>query len=130
MFIEADLTEIKYLIIRVRNSKHYPCCDLLLKAEQKCYHSKTGLRFTATCAEIVLQGLMDHTIHGLSVHLEELLLTLNENERKLLKIICKWGCDGSQKERYKQTFSENVDSEANIFLYAQWYFANYLWERK
>lgn len=116
VFVEADLTRRQYEIIRASNPKHYPCYDLLLKAKQECYPPKTALRVTATCAEINLQCLMDHTIQRLSIYLEEVLSTLNEIERKSLTIIYKWGCDGSQQARYKQKFSEDAESDASIFL--------------
>lgn len=117
MFVEADLTRRQYEIIRATNKKHYPCYDLLLKAKQECYPPQSALRVTATCAEMDLQSLMDHTVIRLSKFLEEVLMTLDANERMSLQLYCKWGCDGSQQTRYKQTFSEDADSsDANIFI--------------
>lgn len=116
MFVEADLTKRQYEIISSTNKKHFPCYDLLLKEKQECFSPETALRITATCAEMNLQTLLDLTATRLSKFLEEVLVTLNENERHLLKIISKWGCDGSQQTRYKQKFTEDGDSDANIFL--------------
>lgn len=116
MFVEADLTRRQYEIIRATNPRHYPCYDLLLKAKQECYPPESALRVSATCAEMELQSLLDHTITRLSIYLEDVLITLSESERQSLRIICKWGCDGSQQARFKQTFSDDADSDANIFL--------------
>ncbi|CAB3258767.1 unnamed protein product [Arctia plantaginis] len=116
MFVEADLTRRQYEIIRATNKRHFPCYDLLLKAKQEYYPPKSALRVTAICAEMDLQSLIDHTVTRLSKFLEEVLITLNSNERQSLTIILKWGCDGSQQTRYKQKFTEDADSDANIFL--------------
>lgn len=116
MFVEADLTRRQYEIIRATNQRHYPCYDLLLKAKQECYPPKTDLRITATCAEMELQSLINHTVMRLSTFLEEVLITLNDFERKSLTIINKWGCDGSHQSRFKQKFTDDADSDANIFL--------------
>ena len=51
----------------------------------------------------------------LAEFLEEVLSTVVEQERATLKIICKWGCDGSQQSQYKQKFDDELDSDANIF---------------
>lgn len=116
MFVEADLTKRQYEIIRATNKGHYPCYELLLKAKQECYPPKTTLRVTSTCTEMTLQSLIDHTVMRLSEFLKEVLITLNETQRESLNILFKWGCDGSQQSRYKQKFSEDADSDANIFL--------------
>lgn len=115
MFVEADLTRRQYEIIRTTNKKFYLCYDLLLKAKQECYPPKETIRVTATCAESDLQSLIDHTITRLSNFLEEVLMTLNENERNSLKIIIKWGCDGSQQAEFKQKFDDDAESDANVF---------------
>lgn len=48
--------------------------------------------------------------------LEGILCSLKDNERNSLKIICKWGCDGSQQAKYKQQFDDDAASDANVFL--------------
>ncbi|XP_045509227.1 uncharacterized protein LOC123704774 [Colias croceus] len=63
-----------------------------------------------------LQSLINHTVMRLSIFLEEVLVTLNDNERESLTLICKWGCDGSQQSRFKQKFTDDADSDANIFI--------------
>ncbi|KAK9688610.1 hypothetical protein QE152_g35188 [Popillia japonica] len=116
MFVEADLTRRQYEIIRNTNKTFYPPYYLLLEAKQKCYPPKECLRVTDTCAESCLQSLIDNTVTRLSIFLEEVLLTLSEEDRNSLYIICKWGCDGSQQAQYKQKFDSDGKSDANLFL--------------
>lgn len=116
MFVEADLTKRQYEIIRNTNKSLYPCYDLLLKAKKECYPPKDCIRITSTCAESSLQSLIDNTITRLSIALEEILCSLNDNERNSLKITCKWGCDGSQQAKYKQRFEDATDTDSNMFL--------------
>lgn len=116
MFVEADLTRRQYEIIRNTNKMFYPPYYILLQAKQECYPPKECLRITSTSAESSLQSLIDNTVTRLSIFLEEVLLTLNEEERNSLKIICKWGCDGSRQAQYKQKFDSDGESDANIFL--------------
>ena len=116
MFVEADLSRRQYEIIRATNTKFYPSYEVLLKAKEECYPSKESLRVTATCAESDLQSLLNHTIIRLSIYLEEVLMTLTEDERNTLLIMCKWGCDGSQQSQFKQRHYSDADSDANIFM--------------
>lgn len=41
--------------------------------------------------------------------------TLKEQERESLKLITKWGCDGSHQSQFKQKFANDADSDANLF---------------
>lgn len=116
MFVEADLTRRQYEIIRNTNKVFYPPYYLLLQAKQECYPPQEYLRVTSTSAESSLQSLIDNTVTRLTIFLEEVLLTLNEEERNSLNIICKWGCDGSRQAQYKQKFDSDGESDANIFL--------------
>lgn len=116
MFVEADLTKRQYEIIRNTNKSFYPCYDLLLKAKKECYPAEDSIRVTSTCAESNLQSLIDNTVTRLSMALEGILCSLKDNERNTLKIICKWGCDGSQQAKYTQQFDDDDASDANVFL--------------
>ncbi|CAH1099488.1 unnamed protein product [Psylliodes chrysocephalus] len=49
------------------------------------------------------------------VNIPGVLLSFKEQEQNNLKIICKWGCDGSQQSQFKQKFKNDADSDANIF---------------
>lgn len=115
MFVDADLTRRQYEIIRSTNKKFFPCYSLLQKAKQECYPAPEDCKVTSTTAESNLQALVDLTARRLSTYLEDVLLTLTEEERQGLKLICKWGCDGSQQSRYKQKMENDADSDANIF---------------
>lgn len=116
MYIEADFSRRQYEIVRATNPKHFPCYNLVLKAKQECYPPKESLRITATGAESNLQCLMTLTVTRLAKYLEDVLIRLNEQEKKSLMIICKWGCDGSQQSKFKQSFCNETDSDANIFM--------------
>lgn len=116
MFVEADLTRRQYEIIRNTNKSFYPCYDLLLKEKKECYPPEESMNVTKTCAESTLQCLINKTVQRLSVALEEILCSLKPKERNSLKILCKWGCDGSQQAKYKQKFDDEEASDAHIFL--------------
>lgn len=114
MFVEADLSRRQYEIIRNTNKKLYPCYSVIQKSKQECYPNKESYRVTETCVEIKLQSLMDHTATRLLTHIEE-VLPLDEEERRSLLIMCKWGCDGAQQAQFKQKFECDSDSDANLF---------------
>lgn len=136
MFIEADLSKKQYevkkfqKVIRSLSPSVYPCYTKLQEAKKDCYPDKESFHVTETVAEIKLQKLMDHTVSRLFVDLTEILDSLQEEEeRKQLVLLCKWGCDGAQQMEYKQKFHCNTDSDANLFeicassphlLYNQW----------
>ncbi|CAH0552735.1 unnamed protein product [Brassicogethes aeneus] len=115
MFIEADLTRRQYEVVRNTNKDFYPCYSLIQKAKRECYPPQEECRVSSTGAESNLQSLVDLTMKSLSIVLEEVLLTLKKHERDSLKLICKWGCDGSQQTQYKQKFENDANSDANIF---------------
>lgn len=115
MFVEADLTRRQYEIVRNTNKKFFPCYTLLQKAKQECYPPPESCRVTSSYAETDLQPLVDHTVGRLSIFLEEVLTTLKTQERESLKLFSKWGCDGSQQSQFKQKFTNDADSDANIF---------------
>lgn len=115
MFIDADLTQGQYEIIRNTNKKFFPCYSALQKAKKKCYPPQESCTVTSTSAEAQLQPLVDVTVRRLSEYLEEVLITLKEQERENLTIINKWGCDGSQQSQYKQKLDSDIDSDSNIF---------------
>ncbi|XP_057654572.1 uncharacterized protein LOC130892899 [Diorhabda carinulata] len=115
MFVDADLTRRQYESIRVTNKKFFPCYSLLQKAKQMCYPPSEEIRVTAKCVECNLQPLIDLTIKRLSMYLEGILISIKEEERDNLKIICKRDCDGSQQSQYKQKFENDSDSNSNVF---------------
>lgn len=114
-FVEAGLSRKQYDIIRSGAPKTYPCYSLLQKVKKECYPGPNAYKITATCLEINLQDLLDHTSARLIQFLREVIDTLNENEINSLQLITKWGCDGSQQARYQQKFENIEDSDSNIF---------------
>lgn len=115
MFVDADLTQGQYEIIRKTNRKFFPCYSVLQKAKKKCYPPKETCTVTSTSAEADLQPLMDVTVRRLSEYLEDVLLTLKEEECESITLISKWGCDGSQQSKFKQKHENDLDSDANLF---------------
>lgn len=115
MFVDADLTQGQYETIRKTNKKFFPCYSSLQKAKKEIYPPKESVAITSTSAEAELQSLMDVTARRLSEYLEEVLITIKEQERECLTLISKWGCDGSQQSQFKQKFESDIDSDSNIF---------------
>lgn len=116
MFVEAGLSRKQYEIIRsFKNKKSYPCYTILQKAKKDCYPVQESYRITATCAEVNLQDVLNHTASRLLLSLTEVVQHLDDEERNSLILMYKWGCDGSQQTMFKQTFENNSDSDANIF---------------
>lgn len=115
MFVKANLTATQYEIIR-ETTGNLPCYSVLQKHKKACYPPQESLHVTEDCAEVELQAVIDHTAERLLKHLEEVLNTLKDDERKTLNMICKWGCDGSQQAQYKQKFESDDASDSHIFL--------------
>lgn len=115
IFVEAGLSRKQYEIISTSDRKLFPYYSLLQKAKKDCYPAPESYTVTDTLAEVNLQDLLDHTVTRLFIYLQEVLVTLSENECRSLELISKWGCDGSQQTQYKQKFQNNTESDANIF---------------
>ncbi|KAL4712693.1 hypothetical protein ACJJTC_007990 [Scirpophaga incertulas] len=113
MFTEAELTKAQYERVRETNPNFFPCYSVLQKVKKDTYPEIH--RVTETCAEVLVQNLMDHTASRLIQHLGEAAEGLNEEEKRSLILISKWGCDGSQQVQYKMKFDCEDDSDANIF---------------
>ena len=77
------------------------------------YPKGESINVTETSAEIKLQDLLDHTTSRLCIYLEEVLKNINEEERRNLELITKWGCDGSQQTQYKQKFKNGTDNDGD-----------------
>lgn len=115
MIVEADLTRNQYELIRATNKHLYPCYSLIQKAKEVCFPDKEDYRITETCAEVKLEALVLLTNKRLVLSLFEVLNTLTDNEKQDLTLISKWGCDGSQQAQFKQKFSNEADSDKQIF---------------
>ncbi|KAL4714288.1 hypothetical protein ACJJTC_009640 [Scirpophaga incertulas] len=115
MFVEAGLSRSQYNVIRSARKQLYPCYSLLQKAKADCYPKPESFHVTDTCAEIKLQDLVDHTASRLCTYLEEVLKGLSSEEKENLKLISKWGCDGSQQTRFMKN-KKPFTKEALEFL--------------
>lgn len=116
MFVEAGLSRKQYEIIRSFNTNNYPCYTILQKAKKDCYPVQESYSVTATCAEINLQDVLNHTAQRLLLSLTEVIQHLDGEESNTLILMHKWGCDGgSQQTKFKQKFENSSDSDANIF---------------
>ncbi|KAJ8937088.1 hypothetical protein NQ314_012031 [Rhamnusium bicolor] len=116
MFIEADLTRSQYETIRRFDKDRFPCYSLLQTAKLECYPKKEEITITSNYAEVRLQALMDHTTYRLCLYLSDDIFERFSSEELLnLELISKWGCDGSQQNRYKQKLPDDTDSDAFIF---------------
>lgn len=114
IFVEADLSRRQYEIIRSASKKIYPSYSILQKAKSDCYPPKESYDVTETCAQLNLQDLLNHTATRLLTYLDDVINNLSLEESNSLELISKWGCDGSQQQRFKQKM-ENDASDGNIF---------------
>lgn len=97
------------------HGKYYPCYSYLQEAKKDCYPPTSAFKITATCAEIRLQDLLNHTSTRLLQYLQEVLESLEDVEISSLRLIYKWGCDGSNQSEYRQALENDADSDAYIF---------------
>lgn len=115
IFVEGDFTRRQWEILHKANRSIYPCYSAIQQAKQECYPKEQSISVTETCADIILQDLLDHTSLRLCKYLAEVIETCTVEEKNNLQLITKWGCDGSQQSQYKQKFENMTDSDANIF---------------
>lgn len=113
-YVEADLTRKQYNVIRSGLEDIYPCYSLLQKGKKECYPK--DIYVSEAIAEVTLQNLLDHTIQRLCMYLEEVLVTATEAEIQNMTLICKWGCDGSKAQEFKQKFENKSDSDSHVFI--------------
>lgn len=118
-FVNAKLTKQQYIDIRrsLRNKKVaiYPSYAKVVAAKNRCYPS--DITVTETLAEVKLQSLIDHTCDRILKLQTDVINSLRSEESKNLRLICKWGCDGSSgHSEYKQKFTNAESSDASIFL--------------
>lgn len=116
VFMEANLSKRTYEVIRRADPEKFPPYSEVSKAKKLCYpDQEKSWRVTCSTAEVRLQELLNHTILRLFKYIEDVLAILSEEERSKLRLISKWGCDGSQQMQYHQKFQNDYDSDANIF---------------
>lgn len=122
LLIELDLSRNRYQLLRnallSKNDKVLPSYKRLNTAKKKCF---PGDKFsvTNTSAEITLQALLDHTTQRILETQIDIIERFSEEKLGNLKLICKWGCDGSSGHSiYKQKLSEEDISDGSILFIA------------
>lgn len=112
--VEAGLTRNQYNIMRHGLEHIYPCYSIVQEEKKKCY--PTDMIVTETTAEIKLQNLLDHITQRLCLYLQDVLINATECEKQNMELICKWGCDGSKQQEFKQKFTNSSDSDSHVFI--------------
>lgn len=118
-FVDAKLTKQQYKDLRISLKKKkfnaYPSYEKLSAAKKRCYPS--DITVNETLAEVKLQSLLDHTCDRILKVQEEVINSLPSEVLTNLKLICKWGCDGSSgHSEYKQKFTNEDCSDGSMFL--------------
>lgn len=118
MLVEAKLTKYQYNIVRstaiTHGKKIFPNYEAVIQAKKQCYPE--NITITENFAEVDLQCLLDHTTQRILLVQSEVIETLSDEQILNLKLICKWGCDGSGQKEYKQIFQDKLSSDSNAFI--------------
>lgn len=120
MLVEAKLTKYQYNIVRstakTPNRKIFLIYNsvLYIQAKKQCYPE--NITITENFVEVDLQCLLNHTIQRILLVQSEILDILSTEQILNLKLICKWGCDGSGQTEYEQTFRDKFFSDSNAFI--------------
>lgn len=117
--VVAKLTKQSYLDIRSslrqKNFNAYPAYSKVVEAKSRCYPS--DIEVTEISAEVKLQALLNHTCDRLFMVQADMINALDSNIVKNMRLICKWGCDGSSgQSEYKQKFTSDDSSDTHMFL--------------
>ncbi|XP_043468422.1 uncharacterized protein LOC122502436 [Leptopilina heterotoma] len=117
--VGSKLTKQSYIGIRSSLTRKkfnaYPSYRKVVEAKSRCYPS--DITVTETSAEVKLQSLLNHTCDRLLMVQMDILNALDFGIVKNLRLVCKWGCDGSSgQSEYKQQFSSPDSSDSHMFL--------------
>jgi len=120
LMIDSRLTKSSYQIIRTqaksRGADIYPSYKRLCEAKAECYPPKECIHITETMSEIELQALLDLTVRRI-IQLQSEVLQRTQNMLHNLRLISKWGCDGSSGHSlYKQVFTTVEQSDSDLFM--------------
>lgn len=124
LYVDGRLTKHSYNLIRAGAKAHnadiYPAYNVIKQAKGACYPDKESLSVSETVAEVKLQSLVDHTAKRLLVVQEDVLKQEACDLSHDLKLIYKWGCDGSSgHSTYKQQFGgEGSALRTDSYLFA------------
>lgn len=113
LIIDAKLSVHQYNTIRQsakdEGSDLFPPYYLVQKAKEQCYPPEDAILVTDTTAEVNLQDLVDLTAKRLCESQSE---KIEDGKYKQLRLIYKWGCDGSSAQsKYKQILTEGFSDE-------------------
>lgn len=117
--LDNNLTKQQYINIRLGSKKRmcniYPSYEKVFVEKKKCYPSNIDIG-ESSC-KIPLQNLLDHTTNRIF----QIPSIFKINLRTSLKIIYKWGCDGSSgQSQYKQKFNNEslLSTDQTIFIFS------------
>lgn len=119
LLIDADLSQKQFQIIRNRTLKCgadvIPPYKSVREQKQQCI--PVGLEVSATKAHVSLQNMVNHTSQRIVMLKEEKIDSIMSTTEHLnLKLIIKWGFDGSSgQSRYNQQIDNATFSDANLF---------------
>lgn len=117
--VEGKLSKYQYMLIRNSMKKHnaliYPAYEKILEAKVRCYPS--NIQITETRAEVSVQALLNHTSERILHVQNDTIKTLCPEILKNARLILTWWCDGSSgHSEYKQKFTDESSSDANVFI--------------
>lgn len=115
------MTKDTYNLVRELTNENtdvsvYPSYKKILAAKSRCYPPECSMTITKVSAEVGLQALLDHTTARLVRVQSDVIKTLDSSFTNSMKLILKWGCDGSSSKQYQQKFNESDSSDANVFF--------------
>ena len=105
----------QYDLMHQLSPEALPRYSLLQREKRTCYPPEEARTVTENVANIKLQDILDLTISRLAMFLEEQLKSLSEDERANLRLISKWGCDGSRQALFMQPFEKSDGSDGSVF---------------
>lgn len=117
VLVDAKLSRHQYNIIRMSAPEKFPSYKKVQAAKKDCYPKREYITVTSTCAEVTLQALLDHTAKRLILTLESVIESLKDEELEKLRLLSKWGFDGSSgHSSYKQAFHGLEASDSAVFI--------------
>lgn len=117
LFSAINISKWQYQTLRTtlneKGISKLPSYYKILKAKKSCYpQNPEDINVTETGAKIKLQAILDLTVEKI------LKITGVDFDFRTLRLICKWGCDGSSSHsNYKQKHSAGeMFSDSSVFM--------------
>ena len=114
MLVNNGLSRSRYINITRETLGAYPCYSSVQKEKKKCYPESAAFTITDTEMAINLQKLLDVTMIRLAEFLRTSLNALSAEEKANLRLISKWGMDGSSQDTFKPRFEDSTDSDSHV----------------